>query len=348
MDGMIALNLFLVAVFIFLTAFFVGAEFAILKVRMSRLDQLIEENNKKAKVAKEVVLNLDFYLSACQLGITITALVLGALGEPTVEKILRPLFDYFSIPTALAKMLSYVIALAVVTFFHVVFGELAPKTLAIQYAEKMTLLLAPPLYWFGKIMNPVIRFLNGASRNLLRIFGVQPSKHETAHTEEELKLIVNQSFERGEINQAELTYLENIFAFDERVLKDIMIPRHEMITLEKSMSMPMLLELLELHDFTRYPVKDAEAGDIIGYINTKEMLTSSIIDKNISLQDFIHDIPKFREISLIKDVLLSMQKSRMHMALVKNEDNEAIGMVTMEDILVEIVGEIKDESSGVS
>ncbi|NRG47318.1 HlyC/CorC family transporter [Bacillus sp. CRN 9] len=348
MDGMIALNLFLVAVFIFLTAFFVGAEFAILKVRMSRLDQLIEENNKKAKVAKEVVLNLDFYLSACQLGITITALVLGALGEPTVEKILRPLFDYFSIPTALAKMLSYVIALAVVTFFHVVFGELAPKTLAIQYAEKMTLLLAPPLYWFGKIMNPVIRFLNGASRNLLRIFGVQPSKHETAHTEEELKLIVNQSFESGEINQAELTYLENIFAFDERVLKDIMIPRHEMITLEKSMSMPMLLELLEQHDFTRYPVKDAEAGDIIGYINTKEMLTSSIIDKNISLQDFIHDIPKFREISHIKDVLLSMQKTRMHMALVKNEDNEAIGMVTMEDILEEIVGEIKDESSGVS
>ncbi|MFS0592290.1 hemolysin family protein [Cytobacillus horneckiae] len=348
MDGMIALNLFLVAVFIFLTAFFVGAEFAILKVRMSRLDQLIEENNKKAKVAKEVVLNLDFYLSACQLGITITALVLGALGEPTVEKILRPLFDYFSIPTALAKMLSYVIALAVVTFFHVVFGELAPKTLAIQYSEKMTLLLAPPLYWFGKIMNPVIRFLNGASRNLLRIFGVQPSKHETAHTEEELKLIVNQSFESGEINQAELTYLENIFAFDERVLKDIMIPRHEMITLEKSMSMPMLLELLEQHDFTRYPVKDADAGDIIGYINTKEMLTSSIIDKNISLQDFIHDIPKFREISHIKDVLLSMQKTRMHMALVKNEDNEAIGMVTMEDILEEIVGEIKDESSGVS
>ncbi|MBN6887415.1 magnesium and cobalt exporter, CNNM family [Cytobacillus horneckiae] len=348
MDGMIALNLFLVAVFIFLTAFFVGAEFAILKVRMSRLDQLIEENNKKAKVAKEVVLNLDFYLSACQLGITITALVLGALGEPTVEKILRPLFDYFSIPTALAKMLSYVIALAVVTFFHVVFGELAPKTLAIQYSEKMTLLLAPPLYWFGKIMNPVIRFLNGASRNLLRIFGVQPSKHETAHTEEELKLIVNQSFESGEINQAELTYLENIFAFDERVLKDIMIPRHEMITLEKSMSMPMLLGLLEQHDFTRYPVKDAEAGDIIGYINTKEMLTSSIIDKNISLQDFIHDIPKFREISHIKDVLLSMQKTRMHMALVKNEDNEAIGMVTMEDILEEIVGEIKDESSGVS
>lgn len=348
MDGMIALNLFLVAVFIFLTAFFVGAEFAILKVRMSRLDQLIEENNKKAKVAKEVVLNLDFYLSACQLGITITALVLGALGEPTVEKILRPLFDYFSIPTALAKMLSYVIALAVVTFFHVVFGELAPKTLAIQYSEKMTLLLAPPLYWFGKIMNPVIRFLNGASRNLLRIFGVQPSKHETAHTEEELKLIVNQSFESGEINQEELTYLENIFAFDERVLKDIMIPRHEMITLEKSMSMPMLLELLEQHDFTRYPVKDADAGDIIGYINTKEMLTSSIIDKNISLQDFIHDIPKFREISHIKDVLLSMQKTRMHMALVKNEDNEAIGMVTMEDILEEIVGEIKDESSGVS
>lgn len=162
MDGIIALNLFLVAVFIGLTAFFVGAEFAILKVRMSRIDQLISEGNKKAVLAKKVAHNLDYYLSACQLGITITALVLGALGEPTVEKMLHPLFERMEVPAALSTVLSYGIALAIITFLHVVIGELAPKTLAIQFAERMTLLLAPPLYWFGKIMNPFIYALNGA------------------------------------------------------------------------------------------------------------------------------------------------------------------------------------------
>ena len=347
MDGSIALNLFLVAVFIGLTAFFVGAEFAILKVRLSRIDQLISEGNKKAVLAKKVAQNLDYYLSACQLGITVTGLILGALGEPTVEKMLHPVFDDMGISDSVSTILSYAIALAVVTFLHVVIGELAPKTLAIQFAERLSLLLSPPLYWFGKVTKPFINALNGSARLILRVFGVQPAGHETVHSEEELKLIVTQSYESGEINQTELAYLENIFAFDERILKDIMIPRNQIVTLDKQMSLAEILETLDQYEYTRYPV--AENGDkdlLVGFINTKEMLTSIAAGREKPIKDFIHEMPRLKSTTHIKDVLLRMQQNRVHMAIVIDEKGHTAGLVTMEDILEEIVGEIKDEYNG--
>ncbi|WP_422659351.1 hemolysin family protein [Paenibacillus sp. EC2-1] len=345
MDGIIALNLVLVAVFIGLTAFFVGAEFAILKVRMSRIDQLIAEGNKKAVTAKKVAHDLDYYLSACQLGITITALVLGALGEPTVEKILHPIFDHFNVPAAVATALSYTIALAIITFLHVVIGELAPKTLAIQFAEKMTLLLATPLYWFGKIMYPFIYALNGSAQLLLRMFGVKPAGHETVYSEEELRLIVTHSYESGEINQTELDYLENIFAFDERVLKEIMIKREQIITLRKDMSHDEMMEIIFAHDYTRYPVTEEGHDRFVGFINTKEMLTSMAAGRECRMNEYIHNMPSFLQNSSIKDVLIKMQQSRVHMATVTSEDGATIGLVTMEDILEEIVGDIRDEDN---
>ncbi|WP_050182102.1 hemolysin family protein [Domibacillus robiginosus] len=344
MDSIILLNLFLVAVMIALTAFFVGAEFAILKVRMSRIDQLISEGNKKAVLARKVAHNLDYYLSACQLGITITALILGALGEPTVEKILHPVFESMELSDAMATVLSYAIALSLVTFLHVVLGELAPKTLAIQFAERMTLLLAPPLYWFGKIMSPFIWALNGAARIFLRLFGVEPAGHDEVHSEEELKLIMHQSFESGEINQTELNYLENIFAFDERVIKDIMIPRTEIVTLEKDISFENMIAVLEENDYTRYPVTEAYDKDqVIGFVNTKEMLTHIAAGNDREMERFIHEMPRFHEATPIQAVLLKMQQSRTHMAIVTDEYGGTAGLVTMEDILEEIVGEIRDE-----
>lgn len=344
MDGIIIINLGLVALFIGLTAFFVGAEFAILKVRMSRIDQLILEGNKKAVLAKKVAHDLDYYLSACQLGITITALVLGALGEPTVQRMLQPVFESFEVPAAVATALSYFIALSIITFLHVVIGELAPKTLAIQFAEKMTLLLAPPLYWFGKITNPVILALNGSAQLLLRLFGVKPAGHETVHSEEELKWIVDQSYESGEINQTELSYLKNIFAFDERTLEEIMIPRAQMVTINQAMPLNNIIQLLEQYEYTRYPVtREEKTNEFVGYINTKEMLTSIAAGKESEVRKFIHKMPYFPKGYSIKDVLMKMQKDRVHMAIVTNETRSPIGLVTMEDILEEIVGDIKDE-----
>lgn len=344
MDGIIVLNLFLVAVFIGLTAFFVGAEFAILKVRLSRLDELIAEGSKKAVIAKKVAHDLDYYLSACQLGITVTALVLGALGEPTVEKMLHPVFEQFAVPEAIATVLSYVIALSIITFLHVVIGELAPKTLAIQYAEKMTLLLAPALYWFGKIMSPFIKVLNGAAQSFLKLFGVKPAGHETVHSEEELKWIVNESFEGGEINKTELEYLKNIFEFDQRMLEEVMLPIDRVVYIHKDMSIEAIIEKLEEHSFTRYPVFDEQLNRFVGIVNTKEILTAIASDQSCQLADFIHDIPKFNAASRISDVLVKMQQSRVHMGIVNDANEKMIGIVAMEDLLEEIVGDMKDES----
>ena len=346
MDLQITINLLLVALMIAATAIFVGGEFAILKVRMSRIDQLISEGNKKALRAKEVANNLDYYLSACQLGITVTALILGALGEPTVERLLRPVFDYYALPDALTTVLSYAIALSIVTFLHVVIGELAPKTLAIQYAERMTLLLAPPLYWFGKIMYPFIYVLNGSARLLLKLFKVEPSGHADAHSEEELKLIMAESFQSGEINQTELTYLKNIFAFDDRIVKNIMIPREQIVAVDKGISGEDFFSIMEEVEFTRYPVMEGDNIDrLYGYVNTKELLTSMAAGRQPEPETFVHKMPSFTETTPIQKVLTKMQQSRTHMAIVTGADGKTTaGLVTMEDILEEIVGEISDES----
>lgn len=177
---------------------------------------------------------------------------------------------------------------------------------------------------------------------------MKPSGHDSVHSEEELKLIVAQSYEGGEINQTELAYLKNIFAFDERQLKDIMIPKADMITLEKHQSVDDMIEVIDKYDYTRYPINDLsnQADDFIGFINTKEMLTSIAAGRNGKIDDFIHEIPRFKQSISIKDVFLKMQQTRTHMAIVTDEKGVCVGLVTMEDILSEIVGEIRDELDG--
>lgn len=344
MDSILYLNLGLVALLIGLTAFFVGSEFAVVKVRMSRVDQLIAEGNKTAPIVKKLVTDLDYYLSACQLGITVTALGLGWLGEPTVEKILHPVFDDLGVPAAMSTIVSFAVAFALVTFLHVVIGELAPKTLAIQFAERMTLLLARPLYWFGKIMFPAIWTLNGSARLLLRAFGVKPAGHEQAHSEEELKIIMAQSFKSGEINQTELSFMENIFAFDESVAKDIMVPRVQMETLDISMTTEEILSIIDEHQYTRFPVTtDNDKDHIIGFINVKEMLTNIVRNRSHSLADSLHEIVLLPEQTPLQDAMLKMQLERVHMALIIDDHGGTSGLLTLEDILEEIVGEIRDE-----
>ena len=344
MDIITILNLVLLVILIGLTAFFVGSEFAVVKIRMSQLDQLIAEGNKKAIIAKKVASNLDYYLSACQLGITVTALGLGALGKPTVERLMYPIFEFFDVSDAFASAASYTIAFLLVTFLHVVIGEMAPKTLAIQYAEKMTLLLAPSLYWFGKIMKPFIWALNGSAAVLLRGFGVKPAGHEQAYSEEELKIIMAQSYEGGALNQTELSYMENVFTFDERVAKDIMVPRTELVTLDKDMELDEIIGILDENNYTRYPVsEDGDKDKIIGFVSAKKMLPHIVAGRKRKLEEFIRDLPIIYETTGLQDALLRMQNTHVHIALVADEYGGTAGMITMEDILEEIVGEIRDE-----
>lgn len=344
MDIITITNLFMLVLLLGLTAFFVGSEFAVVKLRMSRIDQLIAEGNKKAVLAKKVASDLDYYLSACQLGITVTALGLGALGKPAVESLMYPIFNYFEVSDAAASASSYAIAFILVTFLHVVLGEMAPKTLAIQFAEKMTLLLAPFLYWFGKIMYPFIWALNGASRVLLRSFGVKPAGHDESYSEDELRIIMAQSFQGGEINQSELAYMENVFSFDERAAKDIMVPRTAFIALDKEMKYADIVSILAEHNYTRYPVtEDGDKDRIIGVVNVKKMLTHIAAGRERKLEDFVRDLPLVHEVTGLQEALLKMQTARVHMALVIDEYGGTAGIITMEDILEELVGEIRDE-----
>ncbi|AYV68402.1 MULTISPECIES: hemolysin family protein [Niallia] len=344
MDIITIINLFLLVLLLALTAFFVGAEFAVVKIRMSRIDQLIAEGNKKAIMAKKVASELDYYLSACQLGITVTALGLGALGKPAIEQLLYPIFNLLNASPSVASVASYAIAFALVTFLHVVVGEMAPKTLAIQFAEKLTLLLAPPLYWFGKVMKPFIWALNGSAQVVLRLMGIKPAKHEQAYSEEELKIVMTQSYQGGEIDQTELEYMENVFSFDERVAKDIMVPRTELVTLNKDMSYEEIVKVLDEHNYTRYPVtEDGDKDHIIGVVNVKKMLTQMAWGRNRQLDEFVRDLPVVLEVTRLQDALLKMQQERVHMLLVIDEYGGTSGILAMEDILEELVGEIRDE-----
>ncbi|KGP78571.1 MULTISPECIES: hemolysin family protein [unclassified Paenibacillus] len=344
MDIITVLNIALLIILIALTAFFVASEFAVVKIRTSRVDQLVAEGNKKAILAKKVVTDLDYYLSACQLGITVTALGLGALGKPTVERLLYPVFEYLNVSASVSSVASYAIAFILVTFLHVVVGEMAPKTLAIQFSEKLTLLLSPPLYWFGKIMYPFIWALNGASRVILRGFGVKPAGHEQAYSEDEIKIIMNQSYEGDENNKTKLSYLENVFVFDERDAKDIMVPRTELVTLNHNMTYDDIIPILDEHNYSRYPViEDGDKDRIVGVVNVKKILPDMVALREHQLVDFVREIPYVSEVTSIQDAMIKMQQERVHMAVVVDEYGGTSGIITMEDILEELVGEIRDE-----
>jgi CBS domain containing-hemolysin-like protein len=342
-------NLFFVAILIALTAFFVASEFAIVKIRSSRLDQLIAEGKKGAVAAKKVTTHLDEYLSACQLGITVTALGLGWLGEPTVESLLRPVFDNFEINESVSHILTFGIAFASVTFLHVVIGELAPKTVAIQKAEAVTLLFAAPLIWFYRIMFPFIWVLNGSARVVTGIFGLKPaSEHELAHTEEELRIILSESYESGEINQSELKYMNKIFEFDDRVAKEIMVPRTEIVAASVEKSFQDNLETMSMEKYTRYPVVNGDKDHVLGMINLKEIFTdifslSEEERKKSTIDKYIRPVIQVIESIPIHDLLIKMQKERVHMAILVDEYGGTAGLVTVEDIIEEIVGEIRDE-----
>lgn len=324
---------------------FVGSEFAFVKARTSRIHAMVEQGNKKAVRVEKMINNLDYYLSACQLGITVTALGLGWIGESTFEVILHPLFALIGLPESMSSVATVAAAFIIVTFIHVVVGELAPKTVAIQYAEKLALALSGPLYFFGVLLKPFIWTMNGAARGLVKLVGIKEMPTEQAHSEEELKVIMTESYQSGEINQTELAYMQNIFSFDERTAKDVMVPRTQMITLEEPVTVDQVIETIKEYNFTRYPVTEAngDKDNIIGFINVREYLTNHVSDEHVAAGDYIHELPVITESSRISDALVKMQRESVHIALIIDEYGGTAGMVTMEDILEEIVGEIRDE-----
>ncbi|GGD84480.1 hemolysin family protein [Paenibacillus nasutitermitis] len=339
-----ALNFVLIALLIILTAFFVATEFAIIKLRGSRVDQMVLEGKKNALAVQKVTTHLDAYLSACQLGITITALGLGWLGEPTVEKLLHPVFSQLAIGDSLSHILSMIIALAVMTYLHVVIGELAPKTLAIQKAEQITVIVAPLIIIFYKIMYPFIWLLNGSANGLVRLFGMKPaSEHEEAHSEEEIRIILSDSYQSGKINKAEYGYVNRIFAFDDLLAREIMIPRTDMVCLYANKSLSENLAIIKKEQYTRFPVAMDNKDQIIGTINTKQFFLKYDNNPSFDFSTLLQPVMTIPEVMPVDSLLKKMQKERVHIALLVDEYGGTSGLITIEDIIEEIVGEIRDE-----
>lgn len=331
-----------------LTAFFVATEFAIVKVRQSRIDQLVAEGKAGSQSAKQVTTHLDEYLSACQLGITVTALGIGMVGEPTFEFILHPLFETVGIPTDYIKAFTIGGAFVIATFLHVVVGELAPKTIAIQKAEKITLMFSKPIQIFYKILYPFIWALNGSARLLLKLIGMKPaSEHELSHTEEELRLLLSESYKSGEINMTELKYVNNVFEFDDKIAREIMVPRTDIVGFEQSATFEEVLTQVSEERYTRYPVYEGDRDNIIGFLNIKDFLTGGMTNRinpaQFKLIDYVNPVIRTIETIPIQDLLQKMQKERIHIAILLDEYGGTSGMVTVEDILEELVGEIRDE-----
>nr|WP_267901005.1 hemolysin family protein [Cohnella endophytica] len=333
----------MIVLLVFLNGFFVAAEFAMVKVRGSRIDTLAQEGHKKAKIATHLVENLDAYLSACQLGITLASLGLGWIGEPAIARMLEPMFHSLGFSDKLVHPFSFIIGFTVITVLHIVLGELAPKTVAIRKAEIVTLWTARPLMFFRKVMSPFIWVLNGTASLLLRPFGIDTKEaSHSAHTEEEIRILVKESHESGLIDKTELTLVDNIFEFAETNAREIMIPRTEMSCLYGNLSFEENkgIALREMH--TRYPVCEKDKDNIIGFVHIKDLL--KVPDNSIhDIRDLMRPMTTIPESMPISALLKLMQKRKSQIAILIDEYGGTSGMVTLEDIMEEIVGEIQDE-----
>lgn len=326
-------------ILIIATAYFVAAEFAFVKVRSSRIEQLVQEGNKEAVNVQKIINNLDGYLSACQLGITVTALGIGWLGEPTFARLLEPLLEKMNVSSSISHIIGFILAFSIITFLHVVLGELAPKSVAIQKAEKITLKVSSSLIFFYRVMYPFIWTLNGAANLIIKAFGLKTaSEHSEEHSEEEIKLIVSSS---NDINSDEKNMVEKIFDFDETITREIMVHRRDMNCIYLSHSFEETLEFVQNSTFSRFPVVGEDKDDIRGYINIRDLY--SAIKNGQVMEDIIRPISKVYESIPIKKVLTRLQKDKAQIAVVLDEYGGVSGLVTMEDIVEEIVGDIQDE-----
>ncbi|OWR32651.1 hypothetical protein CDO73_03360 [Saccharibacillus sp. O23] len=335
------LSILLVVLLVGLNGFFVAAEFAMVRLRESRLATMAESGSKRAGFARSMVNNLDAYLSACQLGITLASLGLGWIGEPAVASFLRPMFHGFGWNNEAAiHGTSVAIGFVIITMLHIVIGELAPKSMAIRKTEAVALTAAAPMVLFYKTMYPFIWALNGMANALLRLLRIEPATElESAHTEEEIRILVKESNKNGLIDNTEMALVDNIFEFADTTAREVMIPRTEMICLYKNLPREENLEIAYDGMRTRYPVCEQDKDHIIGFVHIKDLMRYPDADYDRLIRPIIA-VPESIRIS---ELMKLMQRSRTQIAMLVDEYGGTAGLVTLEDIMEEIVGEIQDE-----
>lgn len=339
------LNIFITLLLVFFNGFFVAAEFAIVKIRTSQLEVKIKEGNRFAVLARHIVSHLDGYLAATQLGITLASLGLGWIGEPVVSKIIINLMNLFNIPISesVAHAIALPLAFVIITILHIVFGELAPKSLAIQRTERTTLVIAYPLQFFFYLFRPFIWLLNGLAIIILRSIGITAAHGADKHSSAELQYLVKEGQKSGEIDEAEYKIIKNAFDFSEQTAKQIMVPRIQIFAVEiKSFTHAVLDKIIE-ENYSRIPCYEGNLDNIVGVIYLKDLLKSALKENQIDLSKLMRDIMIVPDSKNIGKLLNEFQLKHQQMAVVVNEYGGTEGIITMEDILEELVGEIQDE-----
>lgn len=334
-----------VLVLVLLNAFFVAAEFALVGSRRSKIDQLAEEGERGAKSVQDALKNLDRYISGTQLGITLASLALGWIGEPALATMVDGVLEKLGIHAAAGVAHStagIATAFLVITFLHIVLGELAPKSIALVAPERVSMILARPLILFSRVMSPFITVLNNVANALLRVVGVDPAggAHHSVHSADELRLLVMQARAQGTLNENDSMMLAGVFDFHEKKARDVMRPRTEVAAIPADATEDEVWAILRSERYSRYPVIGESLDDIVGVFLAKDLW---LHQGRFTLQQFLRAplfIPDSRPAERVLD---DLRKTRAHMAVVLDEYGGTAGIITMEDLVEEVVGDIADE-----
>lgn len=340
----IELAITIAVLLVLINGFFVAAEFSLVKIRPTRVEELAAAGSVTARMAQHAVKRLDAYLSATQLGITLASIGLGWIGEPAFAALLRPIFLELDISERAAFGISFAVAYFFVTLLHVVIGELMPKSWAIQQSERVSLAVAFPLHWFYVLFLPLIALLNGIANALLRLFGIRPATSaEMAHSQEELDMILIASGQSGVLRESEVDLMRRVFRFGEKNVADIMVPRVDMTVIQSDNTVEQALAIALQKPYSRFPVIGDNADDIRGVLHIRDLMRlyrEGKRDFKNSMRQTIF-VPPSKQLD---DLLREFQKTRTHLAIVRDEYGGTAGLVTLEDVIEEIVGDISDES----
>ncbi len=342
----IGLGLTAVVVLVLANAFFVAAEFALVGARRTRLDEMANSGDRKARLALRAVQSLDRYISATQLGITLASLGLGWIGEPALAHLIEGAFAW--LPDAIAALATHTVAVAIafiiITVLHIILGELVPKALALLYPERVSTWVALPLMGFSWVMAGPIAILNGTANRLLRLLGIDPpGEHERLHSPEEIRMLVEQSTEGGSLLQQDARLLEGVFEFSEKTAQEVMTPRTQMVALDADLAVEEAADEVAEAGRSRYPAYTESLDEIIGVVHAKDILSALRARPGAKVREIMRPplfVPGTRE---VEDVLADMKRLNTHLAVVLDEYGGTAGLVTMEDLLEEIVGPIFDE-----
>lgn len=334
-------SIVLVVLFLLMNAFFVVAEFSIVRVRRSQLEVSIEQGKKGAKRALYVAQNVNAYLSACQLGITLASLALGWLGEPAFSELIRPLFVMLGLPEAAISVAAVAVGYIIMTTLHVVAGELIPKSFAIFSTEKYALLTATPLHYFYRLTYPVMWVFNHITNFVVRLAGHDPANEHEVYTGEEIKLLIDESTESGLIDPEQNEFVDNIFDLGDKDAEAIMTPRTDLVCLDLEDSLEENLETIRQYRYSRYPICRGTKDHIVGFVHMKDLYG---VSSDTPLEDWnIREMPAVPETMSIARLLETLQAKRTEICLVVDEHGGTAGIVTMSDVMEQIVGRIDDE-----